>query len=94
MFTISCSNRKPCSHKKLYQLCDPSYILPSTPVCNYAKPMPRLRFSDFCPLCGSRFYGNDPEEMANIICEHVDNKTCQNNFRPLAIALADKGQDL
>lgn len=53
-----------------------------------------LRFRDYCPLCGSRFYGDTPEEVYNQIIKHCDNGTCEKNFRPFGIALHDTGRDL
>ena len=52
------------------------------------------KYKDFCPLCGSRFYGDTPEEVYNQIINHCDDGTCEKNFRPLDIALSDTGKDL
>lgn len=52
------------------------------------------RFKDFCPLCGSRFYGDTPEEVYNQIIQHCDDGTCEKNIRPFDIALSDTGKDL
>ena len=49
---------------------------------------------DFCPLCGSRFYGDTPEDVYRQIIKHIDDGTCENNFRPLEIVLSDTGKDL
>ena len=51
-------------------------------------------YKDFCPLCGSRFYGDTPEQVYEQIIQHNDNGICEKNFRPFGIALADKGKDL
>jgi hypothetical protein len=51
-------------------------------------------YHDFCPLCGSRFHGNSPDEVYAQIIKHVEDKTCENNFKPLEQALADTGKDL
>ncbi len=55
---------------------------------------PKAHFKDFCPLCGSRFYGDDPVEVYNLIVKHVDNGYCKKHFRPFDIALADTGEGL
>ncbi len=49
------------------------------------------RYKDFCPLCGSRFYGDTPEEVYNQIIKHCEDGTCEKNFRSLDIALTDEG---
>ena len=51
-------------------------------------------YCDFCPLCGFRFFGDTPDEVYEAIMRHIDDKTCENNFRSPAIALADTGKDL
>ena len=51
-------------------------------------------YNDFCPLCGSRFSGYSPDEVYAQIIKHVEDKTCENNFRDLQEALADTGQDI
>jgi hypothetical protein len=55
---------------------------------------PASYFKDFCPLCGSRFYGDTPEEVYDLIAKHIDDGTCEKNFRPMEIALHDTGEDL
>jgi len=55
---------------------------------------PKAYFRDFCPLCGSRFFGNTLEEVYNLILKHIDDGTCERNFRPFDIALHDTGDDL
>lgn len=47
-------------------------------------------YRDFCPLCGSRFYGDTPNEVYEQIINHCDDGTCEKNFRPLKEALNDK----
>jgi hypothetical protein len=42
----------------------------------------------------SRFAGNSPDEVYAQIIKHIEDKTCENNFKPLEEALADTGQDL
>ena len=51
------------------------------------------KYKDFCPLCGSRFYGNVPEEVYDQIIKHCDDGTCEKNFRPLEIVLKDVGDN-
>jgi len=51
-------------------------------------------YRDFCPLCGSRFSGYSPDEVYAQIIKHIEDKTCENNFRDLEEALADTGQDI
>ena len=37
-------------------------------------------FCDFCPLCGSSFYGDTPEEVMEKMVEHVDSGYCKGHF--------------
>ena len=55
---------------------------------------PNSYFKDFCPLCGSRFYGDTRDEVYKLIQEHIDSGYCVDHFRPFAEALADTGEDL
>jgi hypothetical protein len=55
---------------------------------------PKSYFRDFCPLCGSRFYGDCPTKVYELIAKHCEDGTCEKNFRPFDIALADTGEDL
>ncbi len=51
-------------------------------------------YKDFCPLCGSRFFGNTPEKVYDLIKKHCDDGTCEKNFRPFEVAVKDVGEDL
>jgi len=44
-------------------------------------------YCDFCPLCGSTFYGNTSEEVADKIVKHIDSGYCQEHFLPLDTVL-------
>lgn len=55
---------------------------------------PKSYYKDFCPLCGCRFYGDTPDEVGGYILEHLEDKTCENNWRPMEVALHDTGEDL
>ena len=48
---------------------------------------------DFCPLCGSRFSGDTYEMVYEQIIRHYEDATCEKNFRPFDVALADKGEN-
>jgi len=49
---------------------------------------------DWCPLCGSRFGAESPEELTQKILDHLEEKGgqksyCEQNWRPLDMALKD-----
>jgi hypothetical protein len=50
-----------------------------------------MMFKDFCPLCGSRFKGETPEEIMGKIDDHIKTGYCKEHFRPFDIALHDTG---
>ncbi len=54
----------------------------------------KTTYKDFCPLCGSRFYGDTPERVYEQIIKHCDDGKCEKNFMPLDVALKDTGEDL
>ncbi len=49
-------------------------------------------WKDFCPLCGARFEAELDTVLLDLIMKHIDDGTCQRNFRPPKIALLDIGQ--
>ena len=55
---------------------------------------PESYFKDFCPLCGYRFYGDTPDEVYGYILQHLEDGTCEKNWRAMGIALHDTGDDL
>lgn len=50
-------------------------------------------WKDWCPLCGRRFQADTPEELIEQITGHVDDGSCEKNFRPLDVALADSSYE-
>ena len=56
--------------------------------------MNKIIFRDFCPLCGTRFFGDTPEDVYNQIIKHDEDGTCKKNWRPFDVALKDMGEDL
>jgi predicted small metal-binding protein len=59
---------------------------------------PKAYFKDFCPLCGSRFYGDNPEEVYDLIADHLKENNgesyCAKHWRPFDEALTDTGKDI
>jgi len=49
---------------------------------------------DFCPLCGRRFAAPGPDELAQQILDHLNDGSCEKNWRPIDIVLHDDGSDL
>jgi len=46
-------------------------------------------FTDWCPLCATRFKGRSPKVVYTQILEHSTNGFCQRHFVPMAQALRD-----
>ena len=48
-------------------------------------------YKDFCPLCGSRFKGDTPDQVYGQIIQHNEDGTCEKKSKPLDVALNDTG---
>ena len=51
------------------------------------------KYEDWCPLCGTRFLSGTIEEMVQKIEDHIDSGYCEENFKPLFVALEDDCYD-
>ena len=49
-------------------------------------------YRDFCPLCGYRFIGDCIDKVMNKIESHIEDGTCERNWRSWSTAIVDIGK--